>query len=151
METVIANLLREEISNRLGLVKILTKLPYIDFFIIEDLLGYNTDKTMEVIQLFLNNTEEYYSYINLSDSNITSLGKLKHVGEGLNLNNSKILSFGNLEYVGGSLDIRETAIEDLGKLRRVVGDFKVYGTPLWFKKSVRDIKKQVDIGGNLHT
>lgn len=151
MEIVIANLLKEDIQNRIGLVKIMAKLPYISYWNVQDLFGYNEDKTLEVIQLFLNNTEEYNNYIDISDTSITSLGKLKRINEGLNLNNSKIKSFGDLEYVGGTLDIRGTAIEDLGKLKFVGIDFKVYETPLWFKIGNGQIKRRLHIGGKLHS
>jgi hypothetical protein len=76
---------------------------------------------------------------------LSDLGNLKYVGEGLALNNTNITSLNNLEYVGDYLSLSETPIKDLSKLKYVGnGGFSLRGTDI---ESLGDLE---EVGGYLY-
>lgn len=137
-------LIKEDINKKIGLIKLIQKQPEVSLNHIMDLLGYSVDKTMEVIQLFLNNTEKYDGSIILYGARIKSLGKLKYIGGELDLaTNTSLESLGNLEHVDGTLDLEESEISSLGNLKYVGGRFL-----LRFNGMLNSLEKLEHIGGN---
>ena len=99
------------------------------------------------LQLFLkhrgNPSYEITGDLNLSESNIESLGTLTSVGGNLDLYKSNIKSLGNLTSVGGSLDLSESKVESLGNLTSVGGSLGLSGTP------IKSLGNLTSVGGNL--
>jgi hypothetical protein len=89
-------------------------------------------------------------YLDLGRTNIKSLGELKSVGGDLDLYGANITSLGELKSVGGSLDLRETNIESLGELQSVGGSLYLSGTPLSKKYTKEEIRKMVNVGGDIY-
>jgi hypothetical protein len=89
-------------------------------------------------------------YLDLTDSQITSLGNLEHVGAYLILNGSPITSLGNLKYVGDSLWLRGAPITSLGNLKYVGGSLWLNNTPISKTHTEEQIRKQVEIGGSIY-
>jgi len=88
--------------------------------------------------------------LNLSDTNISSLGNLTSVGGSLDLRRTQISSLGDLTSVGGGLYLIGTPISSLGNLISVGGSLDLGGTPLSRNMSVKEIRKQVEIGKKLY-
>jgi hypothetical protein len=103
--------------------------------------------------------------------NLVSLGDLEYVGGFLDLRDTKIETLGNLEYVGGPLDLGFSDIKTLGNLVRVdsvlhlfgsknlksLGDLKYVGgslvlrrTPLSKKYTGKQIRKIVEVVGEVY-
>ena len=102
-------LIREEIKDRLGLVRIMQNMKVIDIINIKYIFGYDEQKSLELIKLFLENTKDYKGQIYLDNEDISSIGDIRRVGS-LSLTNTNITNLGNLEYVSGFLDIRFTPL-----------------------------------------
>ena len=64
--------------------------------------------------------QSIYSGVNLRNSKITDLGKLKKVYGSISLNKS-IKSMGHLEFLGSNLFISNTNVEDLGNITEIDG------------------------------
>jgi hypothetical protein len=75
---------------------------------------------------------------------LSDLGNLRYVGEGLALNNTNITSLNNLEYVGNYLVVSETPIKDLSKLKYVGGYLKLNNTNI---ESLGDLE---EVGGYIY-
>ena len=67
------------------------------------------------------NLEYAFCGLDLYNTPIKSLRKLKRVSRCLSLSNSQIEDLGDLEEVGSWLDLKNTPIKSLGKLKRVGG------------------------------
>jgi hypothetical protein len=80
----------------------------------------------------------------LSSSQIEDLGDLEEVGWDLYLENTPIKSLGKLKWVGGDLDLSNSQIEDLGDLEEVGWDLHLENTPI---KSLGKLKW---VGGDLY-
>ena len=63
--------------------------------------------------------------LDLSNSNITSLGNLKSVGGTLNLRNTNITDLGNLKFVGNHFYLTNNKITSLGNLEFIGGSFNL--------------------------
>ena len=87
-----------------------------------------------------------YSY----NSNIESLGNLTSVGGYLDLSYSNIESIGNLTSVGGYLDLYGSKIKSLGNLTSVGGYLDLRKTPLSEIYSEEEIHKMINIGGRVY-
>ena len=74
---------------------------------------------------------------------------MEEVGVFLDLSNSEIESLGNLEKVGGSLNLSKTSIESLGSLKYVGGDLYLKDYSL-YKLSIKEIRSQVKIKGKIY-
>ena len=136
------NLIKEDINKKIGLIKLIQKQPEISVGYIMNLLGYSRARTIEVIQLFLNNTERYDGNVTLFHT--ASLGNLKYIGGELDLaTNTNLKSLGNLEHVDGTIDLEETNISSLGNLKYVGNRFL-----LRFNKDLKSLEKLEHIGGN---
>ena len=157
IENIIRRILREEQEEE----KIL-KIPSLKFF--------NND--WNILQKFLE-SQGYPKYsiggdLDLSYSDIESLGNLVRVEGDLALYYSHVKSLGNLEYVGGDLNLDDTKIRTLGNLIRVGGYLKLYqcktlqslgnleyvggdldldNTPLSEKYAEDDIRKMIKVVG----
>jgi len=89
-------------------------------------------------------------YLDLFNSNIKSLGNLQSVGGNLYLINTKIESLGNLQSVGGNLNLNNTKIESLGNLQYVEGQLYLNRTPLSKITTEKEIRNQVEVGGEIY-
>jgi hypothetical protein len=89
--------------------------------------------------------------LDLEYTAIKSLGNLTSVGGSINLYHTQIESLGNLTSVGGDLNLVRTPIESLGNLESVGGSLSLVGTPLSRKYTEEDIRKMVDVGGEIIT
>jgi len=89
-------------------------------------------------------------YLDLTDSQITSLGKLKEVKGNLYLVKSKITSLGNLEYVGAYLNLNGSQITSLGNLEYVGYSLWLRNTPISETHTEEQIRKQVEIRGGIY-
>ena len=87
----------------------------------------------------------YYCY------NLTSLGDLSHVGEWLDLRHTKIISLGDLSHVGRFLNLDDCEnLTSLGNLKHVGGDLYLSNTPIAKKYSKEEIRKMVNVKGNIY-
>ena len=68
----------------------------------------------------------------------------------LKLSYSNIKHLNNLVSVGGDLYLRGTPIESLGSLQSVGGSLNLYGTPLAKEYTEQQIRKMVDVKGNIY-
>ena len=106
------------------------------------------------LQLFLkhrgNPSYEITGDLNLSESNIESLGTLTSVGGDLDLRYSDIKTFGNLTSVGGVLDLSYTNVESLGYLTSVGWDLFLRGAPLSKKYSEKGIRSIVEVSHEIY-
>jgi hypothetical protein len=89
-------------------------------------------------------------YLSLYETNIKSLGELKSVGGYLDLYGTNIESLGELQSVGGDLDLEKSNIISLGELKSVGGSLYLSGTPLSKKYTKEEIRKMVNVGGNIY-
>jgi hypothetical protein len=109
--------------------------PYI---ITDDLDLSNTDVTS------LGNLVSVEGDLNLSHTPIESLGNLESVGDSLYLAGSKIESLGNLTSVGDYLDLYKSKIKSLGNLESVGGD-------LYLENSrIESLGNLQSVGGDLY-
>ena len=88
--------------------------------------------------------------LDLTNTEISSLGNLVSVSGSLDLRKTEISSLGNLTSVGGDLDLAGTPISSLGNLFSVGGELYLRGTPLSRNMSEKEIRKQVKIGEQLY-
>jgi hypothetical protein len=90
--------------------------------------------------------------IDLSHSNIKTLGGLVEVGGNLNLAYCETLqSLGNLQSVSGNLILYKCEyLLSLGKLKSVGGWVDLRKTPLHIKMTKDEIKAKIDIGGKIY-
>ena len=98
----------------------------------------------------LGNLVSVGEHLYLNNTAIESLGNLKSVGGFLTLRNTPIKSLGNLVSVGGFLDIKRTSIESLGNLESVGGGLFLYGTPISKTMSKNEIRAIVNVDGNIY-
>jgi hypothetical protein len=120
----------------------------------------------------LGNLVRVEGYLNLqSCENLASLGDLEYVGGWVDLRDTKIETLGNLNYVGGFLDLRYTKIKTLGNLNHVGGnlglrycknlkslgelnyvgnDLDLKSTPLSKKYTGKQIRKIVEVVGEVY-
>jgi hypothetical protein len=61
-----------------------------------------------------------------------------------------IESLGNLKSVGEDLFLYGTPIKSLGNLQSVGGDLKLEGTPLSKMYTEKQIRKMVNVGGDIY-
>jgi len=80
----------------------------------------------------------------ISRTNIEDLGDLKYVGETFKISSSNVTSLGKLEYVGEDLDIDRSYISDLGNLNYVGGYITMVDTPLSKTTTKQEIRAQVN-------
>ena len=126
------------------------------------------------LQLFLkhrgNPPYEIMDNLDLSESDVKSLGNLTSVGGSLDLRYCEIEDFGNLTSVGGDLilyesnikslgsltsvggylDLRFSGIQSLGNLTSVGGDLDLGKTPLSREYSEDEIRSMVEVGGKVY-
>jgi hypothetical protein len=81
---------------------------------------------------------------------IETLENLKSVGGRLELFHTPIKSLGNLTTVGGSLFLNNTPIESLGNLISVGGYLDLRRTPISDKYTEKEIRRQVEVKGNIY-
>ena len=95
----------------------------------------------------LGNLKSVNGYLDLSVcKNLTSLGNLQSVNGLLELSGCKNLtSLGNLQSVGGDLGSSYTEITSLGNLKSVGGDLYLRNTPISKKYSEEEIRRMVDV------
>jgi hypothetical protein len=98
----------------------------------------------------LGNLTSVEGNLDLSFSKIKSLGNLTSVGGDLFIEDSLIKSLENLKSVGGDLFFKAKEINNLGNLRSVGGDLTLMFHELSKKITKEEVKKQVDIGGELN-
>ena len=98
----------------------------------------------------LNNLISVGGYLDLHGTNIKSLGQLKTVGGDLSLYETNIKSLGELQSVGGYLYLGGTNIESLGELQSVGASLSLIGTPLSKKYTREEIRKMVNVGGDIY-
>jgi Leucine-rich repeat (LRR) protein len=100
------------------------------------------------------NLEYAFCSLDIENTPIKSLGKLKRVGSSLYLSNSQIEDLGDLEEVGWDLRLKNTSIKSLGKLKRVcggldlsysqiedLGDLEEVGLSIYISKKQRELEK----------
>jgi hypothetical protein len=132
------------------------------------------DNNWEILQKFLEQRGfppyEIMDNLDLSESDVKSLGNLTSVGGSLDLRYCEIEDFGNLTSVGGDLilyesnikslgsltsvggylDLRFSGIQSLGNLTSVGGDLDLGKTPLSREYSEDEIRSMVEVGGKVY-
>jgi hypothetical protein len=88
--------------------------------------------------------------VTLMKGPIKSLGSLTSVGRSLFLNGAPIESLGNLTYVGNYLFLEYSSVESLGNLTYVGKDINIINTPLSKNYSEEEIRKMVDVQGEIY-
>ena len=89
--------------------------------------------------------------LNLSYTEITSLGNLQSVNGGLDLYKcNQLTSLGNLQSVGGDLGLSWCDnLTSLGNLKSVGGDLNLFGTLISKKYSEEEIRQMVNNKGKI--
>ena len=87
--------------------------------------------------------------LDLTETPIKSLGVLKSVGGYLDLSHTQITSLGDLEEVDGDLYLNNTSIESFGKLKSVEGYLYLRNTPISRMMSKYYIKKKIKVRGDI--
>jgi hypothetical protein len=112
------------------------------------------DNNWDDLQLFLerrgNPPYEIIDDLDLSESDIKSLGNLTSVGGYLDLRDSRIQSLVNLTSVGGDLNLYKSNIKSLENLTSVGGDLYLGRTPLSKKYTEKEIRSMVEVGGKVY-
>jgi hypothetical protein len=117
----------------------------------------------ETQELF-NHIKEIGSWIDLNDSQITSLGKLESIGGYADFSDSQITSLGNLKRIGGFAFFIRSQIKSLGNLKSIandaffneshitsLGNLKSIGRNADFKDSkINDLGNLKSIGGDAY-
>jgi len=85
--------------------------------------------------------EEFDCSLDLSDTDITSLGSLESVYDFLDLSDTSIASLGSLRSVGGWLDLSNTNITSLGSLKEVGTYLYLCGTNITDFGSLRSARE----------
>jgi hypothetical protein len=98
----------------------------------------------------LGNLTSVGGYLYLYRSEIKSLGNLTSVRGSLDLNITNIKSLGNLTSVGGDLDLSGSRIKSLGNLTSVGGRLYLNNTPLSKKYNEEEIRSMVEVGGDVY-
>ena len=111
----------------------------------DEIVQYIRDNDIKV----WNFGEHFEGDLDLSETSIEDLGNLKTVGGYLDLYGTQIEDLGNLESVGGHLYLG-TPIKNLGNLESVGGDLSLYGTPISRKYSEEQIRKIVNVNGEVY-
>ena len=88
--------------------------------------------------------------LDLSGTPIKSLGNLTSVEGNLDLRRTQIKSFGNFQSVGGDLNLWDTPIKSLGNLISVGGFLSLLGTPLSMMYTEKQIRKMVNVDGEIY-
>jgi hypothetical protein len=88
--------------------------------------------------------------LDLSGTEVKSLGNLMSVGGWLNLIGAPIESIGNLTSVGDNLYLFRSKIESLGNLTSVGGNLDLRNTPISETHSEKDIRNKVEVGGEIY-
>jgi hypothetical protein len=109
-----------------------------------DSLGIDLYKLIEMGVI-----EHYDGGLDLTETPIKSLGKLKSVGGYLDLSRTQITSLGDLEEVYGDLYLNNTSIESFGKLKYVEGYLYLRNTPISRTMSKDKINKKIKVKGNI--
>lgn len=106
------------------------------------------DNNWEILQKFLerrgNPPYMITDDLDLSESDVKSLGNLTSVGGWLDLNNTDIKSLGNLTSVGGTFNWGHCNIKSLDNLTSVGGDFVLYHS------KIEDLGNLTSVGGNVY-
>ena len=100
----------------------------------------------------LGNLQSVNGYLDLSVcKNLTSLGNLQSVDDFLNLYRCvNLTSLGNLQSVDGHLGLSLTNITSLENLQSVGGHLHIARTPISEKYSGEEIRRMVDVKGNIY-
>ena len=100
----------------------------------------------------LGNLTSVGGYLDLNTTKIESLGALTSVGGVLDLEHCENLtSLGNLTSVGRSLDLRDCKnLTSLGNLTSAGGYLDLRGTPLSKKYTIEEIRNMVKVGGDIY-
>jgi hypothetical protein len=105
------------------------------------------DNNWNDLQLFLERRGfppyEIIDDLDLSESDIKSLGNLTSVGGYLDLYESEIESLGNLTSVGGYLGLSYSNVKSLGNLTSVGGDLNLY------ESEIESLGNLTSVGGYL--
>jgi hypothetical protein len=137
IENIIRRVLREQEEEKLS------ELPPIDDFF---------DNDWNLVLNFMNryrNKKFYYpSDLDLTFSDIETLGNLVKVEGDLNLRKCQnFQSLGNLEYVGGNLNLRYTKIETLENLEYVGGGLNLIDTDIETLGNLEYVGDALDLFG----
>jgi hypothetical protein len=103
----------------------------------------NWDMLQKFLELKGNPAYSIGGYLDLSHTDIQSLGNLTSVGGDLDLEGTPIKSLGNLTSVGGVLNLYDRPIRSLGNLKSVGGDLDLRGTP------IESLGNLISVGGSL--
>ncbi len=103
------------------------------------------DVTPQYFDEHIGNQTHYEGLLNLTNSKITSLGKLESVEGNVSLKYSKITSLGKLESVSGHIDLKFSNITNLGNLKTVDGDIYLRGVD-----SIESLGKLETVGGVIY-
>ena len=138
IENIIRRVLREQEEN-------LSELPPFDDFF---------DSDWNLVLNFMNrypNKKFYYpGDLDFTGSKIKTLGNLVRVEGDLNLIDTDIETLGKLEYVDGNLDLSSCEnLQSLGNLEYVGGGLDLSGTPLSEKYTKKQIRKMVEVDGEI--
>ena len=112
-------------------------------------IGGNLDLSHTDIES-LGNLKSVGGNLYLRHISIESLGNLTSVGGDLDLFDTLIESLGNLQSVGGYLDLYKTPIESLGNLKSVGGFLNLPETPLSTMYTKKEIRDMVSVGGKIY-
>ena len=108
------------------------------------------DFLQEYLNMIGNPPYKLIGDLDLYGSDIKSLENLQSVGGWLYLRETNIKSLGNLQHVGGDLILRYSNIKYLGNLQSVGGYLNLTATPLSEKTTEEEIRKQVDVKGDIY-
>ena len=133
IENIIRRVLREQEEN-------LSELPPFDDFFDSD-----WNLALNFMNRYPNKKFYYLGDLDLSYSQIETLGNLVRVEGNLDLTHTDIETLGNLEYVGGDLDLAHSNVESLGNLKYVGSHLYLLYTLLSEKYTEEEIRDMVEV------
>jgi len=146
MKNIIRKILKEEYQDTIELSAELFKSLLL-------LVNYDTDNLIK-LKMFKkhNNLPKFIinGNLDLSDTPIKSLPKLKEVRGNLYLDNRPIKFLDDLEYVGGHLNLDCTQIQSLPKLKEVRGYLSLQFTPLSKTITKKELIKKIKTWGEIY-
>ena len=88
----------------------------------------------------LQNITEIHGGLYIDRSNITSLGKLRYIGDDFYMIDTYLESLGNLKKIDGSLNAKNSYLKDLGELEYIGNFLNIQNTDLDNLGKIKTIK-----------
>jgi len=162
-------ILIEQKLNDIKIAKLLmSKMPKISIKYLMKDFNYNEEKSINLINTFMEIMKEYNGYLILdhpkinnlgslryvgslsigNDCNIQTLGNLQEIGDDIIINSEKVKSFGDLTHVGKTMILSNVSIRNFGKLKMINGNLVIHNSIIG-SISEKKIRDNITVGGEI--